>query len=82
MKNFVFIIYFKKKATDEKESIILELSPKFIWVLRDFTLNKTLPGTDIEIDNREYLEISLRKKANFNLLFFAVYSYTYFFSCV
>lgn len=64
--------------TEEKESIFLELAPKFIWVIRDFTLNKTLPGTDIEIDNNQYLDISLRKKVIITVPNINLFAYTKF----
>lgn len=46
----------------DKDSLISELAPKFIWVLRDFTLEKVHPETGQEISSKEYLEICLRKK--------------------
>ncbi len=48
----------------DKESLLTELSPKFIWLLRDFTLLKTHPETGQEISSKEYLEICLRKKTS------------------
>ncbi len=42
--------------------MLSELAPKFIWVLRDFTLEKVHPDSGEEISSNEYLEISLRKK--------------------
>ena len=42
--------------------MINELSPKFIWLIRDFTLNKVNPETNEPIEGKEYLEICLRKK--------------------
>jgi hypothetical protein len=52
----------KTNSGIDKESLISELSPKFIWVLRDFTLEKIHPETGQEISSKEYLEICLRKK--------------------
>jgi hypothetical protein len=46
----------------DKETLISSLAPKFIWALRDFTLEKVHPETGEEISNNEYLEICLRKK--------------------
>jgi hypothetical protein len=46
----------------DKDSLLTELAPKFIWVLRDFTLEKVHPETGQEISSKEYLEICLRKK--------------------
>lgn len=46
----------------DKETLISSLAPKFIWVLRDFTLEKIDPETGEEISSNEYLEICLRKK--------------------
>lgn len=45
-----------------KDLIISELSPKFIWILRDFSLEKIHPDTDEEITSKEYLELCLNKK--------------------
>lgn len=45
------------------ESIISELSPKFIWLIRDFTLEKIHPETGEEISSKEYLELCLNKKS-------------------
>jgi hypothetical protein len=53
-------------ALVDKEMIISELAPKFIWVLRDFSLEKIHPESGEEISSNEYLEISLWKKVNFN----------------
>lgn len=46
----------------DKDNLLTELSPKFIWVLRDFTLEKVHPETGQEISSKEYLELCLRKK--------------------
>ena len=46
----------------DKDDLLSELAPKFIWLLRDFTLEKTHPETGLEISSKEYLEICLRKK--------------------
>ena len=48
--------------TKNKDEVIRELAPKFIWVLRDFTLDKVDPETGEEISSNEYLEICLRNK--------------------
>jgi hypothetical protein len=53
---------FYLEAKVDKDILLAELAPKFIWVLRDFTLEKVHPETGEEISNNEYLEISLRKK--------------------
>ena len=47
---------------DDKDIIINELTPKFIWVLRDFILDKIDPDTGKEISSNEYLELCLRNK--------------------
>ena len=47
--------------------MINELSPKFIWLIRDFTLNKVNPETNEPIEGKEYLEICLRKKVDQNV---------------
>ena len=52
-------------ATDT-EIALTELAPKFIWVLRDFTLEKVHPVTNQEMTSKEYLELCLRKKVNNN----------------
>lgn len=46
----------------DTDTVLTELSPKFIWVLRDFTLEKVHPETNQEISSKEYLELCLRKK--------------------
>lgn len=48
----------------DKESLISDLAPKFIWVLRDFTLEKVHPESGEEISSNEYLEVCLRKKVS------------------
>lgn len=48
----------------DKDALLTELAPKFIWVLRDFSLLKTHPETGQEISSKEYLEICLRKKTS------------------
>lgn len=45
-----------------KEDLINELSPKFLWVIRDFTLTKVHPETGQQIEGKEYLDVCLRKK--------------------
>lgn len=54
--------YLFKKSKTDKEALISELSPKFIWILRDFTLESVHPETGEAISAKEYLEICLRKK--------------------
>ena len=51
-------------ALVDKEMMITELAPRFIWVLRDFSLEKVHPESGKEISSNEYLEISLRKKVS------------------
>ena len=47
---------------EDKDMMINQLAPKFIWVLRDFVLDKIDPETGKEISSNEYLEICLRNK--------------------
>ena len=47
---------------EDKDLIINELAPKFIWVLRDFILDKIDPDTGEEISSDDYLELCLRNK--------------------
>ena len=47
---------------EDKDEMINQLAPKFIWVLRDFVLDKIDPETGKEISSNEYLEICLRNK--------------------
>ncbi len=49
-------------AKIDKDVLIEELAPKFIWTLRDFTLDKIDPDTNEEISSNEYLELCLRNK--------------------
>ena len=51
---------------EDKDLIINELAPKFIWVLRDFSLDKIDPETGEEISSNEYLELCLRNKNSKN----------------
>ena len=51
-------------AIEDKDLIINELAPKFIWVLRDFVLDKIDPKTGEEISSDEYLELCLRNKTS------------------
>jgi len=54
----------KNKITNiDKDKIISDLAPKFIWTLRDFTLDKIDPDTGEEITSDEYLELCLRNKS-------------------
>ena len=46
----------------DKDELLTELSPKFIWIIRDFTLEKIHPETGQEISSREYLELCLKNK--------------------
>ena len=45
-----------------KDELLTELSPKFIWIIRDFTLEKVHPETGEEITSKEYLELCLKNK--------------------
>ena len=45
-----------------RDTLISELAPKFIWVLRDFSLEKVDPVTGEEITSNQYLELCLRNK--------------------
>ena len=56
-------IAFNIKSDNDKDNIIRELAPKFIWTLRDFTLDKIDPETGEEITSDEYLELCLRNKS-------------------
>ena len=47
---------------EDKDIIINKLAPKFIWVLRDFLLDKIDPETGKEMSSNEYLELCLRNK--------------------
>ena len=47
---------------EDKDMMINELAPKFIWVLRDFILDKIDPETGKEISSNQYLELCLRNK--------------------
>lgn len=49
-------------ASDDKNTLISELAPKFIWLIRDFSLEKIHPDTGEEISSKEYLELCLNKK--------------------
>jgi hypothetical protein len=49
-------------ASIDKDSLISELAPKFVWVLRDFTLEKVDPISGQEISSNEYLEMCMRNK--------------------
>ena len=50
------------KSTVNKDALLHELSPKFIWVIRDFTLEKVHPETGQPMSSKEYLEVCLRSK--------------------
>ena len=50
-------------SIENKDLIISELAPKFIWVLRDFILDKVDPDTGDEISSNEYLELCLKNKS-------------------
>ena len=45
-----------------KDDLLTELSPKFIWIIRDFTLEKIHPETGEEISSKEYLELCVKNK--------------------
>ena len=49
-----------------KDELLTELSPKFIWIIRDFTLEKVHPETGEEISSKEYLELCLKNKRSAN----------------
>ena len=49
-----------------KDDLLTELSPKFIWIIRDFTLEKIHPETGEEISSKEYLELCLKNKRSAN----------------
>ena len=51
-----------KDPNNSRDLILSELAPKFIWVLRDFSLEKVHPDTGEPISSKEYLEICLNKK--------------------
>ena len=53
-------------AIEDKDIVISELAPKFIWVLRDFVLDKIDPDSGEEISSDEYLELCLRNKSTKN----------------
>ena len=46
----------------DKDELLTELSPKFIWIIRDFMLEKVHPETGQEISSKEYLELCLKNK--------------------
>ncbi len=46
----------------DKDELLTELSPKFIWIIRDFTLEKIHPETGEEITSKEYMELCLKNK--------------------
>ena len=46
----------------DKDYLITNLAPKFLWVLRDFTLEKVHHETGEAISSNEYMELCLRKK--------------------
>ena len=46
----------------DNDELLTELSPKFIWIIRDFTLEKIHPETGEEISSKEYLELCLKNK--------------------
>ena len=46
-----------------KDELISDLAPKFIWTLRDFSLDKIDPDTGEEISSDQYLELCLRNKS-------------------
>ena len=48
----------------DKDKLIRDLAPKFIWTLRDFSLDKINNETGEEISSDEYLELYLRNKSS------------------
>ena len=48
----------------DKDKLIRDLAPKFIWTLRDFSLDKINNETGEEISSDEYLELCLRNKSS------------------
>ncbi len=46
----------------DKESLITELAPKFIWVIRDFSLEKVHPETGEPVSSNDYMDLCLRRK--------------------
>ena len=46
----------------DKDNLLTELAPNFIWIIRDFTLDKIHPETGEEISSKEYLELCLKNK--------------------
>lgn len=46
----------------DKDNLLTQLAPKFIWIIRDFTLEKIHPETGQEISSKEYLELCLKRK--------------------
>jgi hypothetical protein len=46
----------------DKDNLLTELAPNFIWIIRDFTLEKIHPETGEEISSKEYLELCLKNK--------------------
>jgi len=45
-----------------KDELLTQLAPNFIWIIRDFTLDKVHPETGEEITSKEYLELCLKNK--------------------
>ena len=45
-----------------KDELLTQLAPNFIWIVRDFTLEKIHPETGEEISSKEYLELCLKNK--------------------
>ena len=56
-------IAFKSNSNIDKDKLISDLAPKFIWTLRDFSLDKKNIETGEEISSDEYLELCLRNKS-------------------
>ena len=52
----------------DKNDLISELAPNFIWIIRDFSLKLIHPETGENITSKEYLELCLRKKNKNNKL--------------
>jgi hypothetical protein len=62
LSNSIAVSTSSKDSDKLKDEIITELAPKFIWLLRDFSLEKIHPDTEEEITSKEYLELCLNKK--------------------
>lgn len=54
----------KVNTNIDKDELLTLLSPSFIWIIRDFSLEKIHPKTGEEISSKEYLELCLENKNN------------------